>query len=99
MMVLYKIIFEALSFFINGPFPASFSFILSPFQTNINTILQQINVKKCPSSIRHQDLNPRPSESESPPITTRPGLLPKEALSFWPVNENKHHRGLPSNLS
>ena len=71
--------------FLNGPFPASFSFILSPFQTNINTILQQINVKKCPSSIWHQDSNPRPSERESPPITTRPGLPPRsdEFLSRW----------------
>ena len=54
--------------------PASFSFIFGLFQTNINTILQQINVKKCPSSIRHRDSNPRPSECKSPPITTRPGL-------------------------
>ena len=29
----------------NGPSPASFSFIFGLFQTNINTILQQINVK------------------------------------------------------
>ena len=29
-----------------------------------------------PSSIRHQNLNPRPLEHESPPITTRPGLPP-----------------------
>ena len=28
----------------------------------------------CPCSKRHWDLNPRPSERESPPITTRPGL-------------------------
>ena len=56
--------------------PASFLFIFGLFQTNINTILQQINVKKCPSSIRHRDSNPRPSERESPPITTRPGLPP-----------------------
>ena len=31
--------------FLNGPSPASFSFIFGLFQTNINTILQQINVK------------------------------------------------------
>ena len=29
----------------NGPSPASFSFIFGLFQANINTILQQINVK------------------------------------------------------
>ena len=39
--------------------------------------LQQIIVKKCLSSIRCWDSNPRPLELESPPITTRPGLLPK----------------------
>ena len=64
----------------NGPSPASFSFIFCIFQTNINTILQQINVKKSPSSIWHWDSNPRPSERESPPITTRPGLPP---LNVW----------------
>ena len=36
--------------------------------------LQQINVKKYPSSIQCWDLNPQPLEHESPPITTRPGL-------------------------
>ena len=44
----------------NGQSPASFSFIFGLFQTNVNTILQQINVKKCPSSIWHWDSNPRP---------------------------------------
>ena len=42
------------------------------FQTNINKILQQINVKKCPSSIWHWYLNPQPLEHEYPPITTSP---------------------------
>ena len=32
--------------------------------------------EKSPSSNRCWDLNPQPSEHESPPITTRPGLLP-----------------------
>ena len=36
---------------------------------------QQIYVKKCPSSIRCWDLNPRPLECETPPITTRPGHI------------------------
>ena len=39
--------------------------------------LQQINVKKCPSSIRHQDSNSQPSDYESPPLPTRPGLPPR----------------------
>ena len=34
-------------------------------------------MKKCRSSKWHLDLNPRPLEHESPPITTRPGLPPK----------------------
>ena len=36
----------------------------------------------CQSSIRHQDLNSRPSEHEPPPITTRPGLSPY-SFFFW----------------
>ena len=36
--------------------------------------LQQVHVKKCPSSIQCWDLNPQPSGAESPPITTRPWL-------------------------
>ena len=36
----------------------------------------QINVKKCPSSIRRRDSNSHPSDYESPPLTTRPGLPP-----------------------
>ena len=49
------------------------------FQTN-NTILttNQCEKMSCPSSIRHWDSNPRPLECESPPITTRPGLPPKD---------------------
>ena len=57
--------------------PGLFFVYSRSFQTNISTILQQINVKKCRSSKWHLDLNPRPLEHESPPITTRPGLPPK----------------------
>ena len=42
---------------------------------NIN--FQQINLKKGPSSIRHWDLNSRPPDFETPPLTTRPGVTPK----------------------
>jgi len=35
--------------------------------------IQQINVKKCSSSIRCRDLNPQPLEYKSSPITTRLG--------------------------
>ena len=35
----------------------------------------------CPSSIRHWGSNPRPSD-EFPPITTRPGLPPKNVYTI-----------------
>ena len=59
-----------------------FLFIFGLFQTSINTIFQQINVKKCPSSIWYRDFNPQISEREFPPITTRPGLPPLRANMF-----------------
>ena len=50
----------------------------------------QIKVKKCPSSIWHQDSNSQPSDNESPPLTTRPGLLPTkvklESFVKWRKN-------------
>ena len=52
-----------------------FLFIFGLFKQTTQ-ILQQINVKKCPSSIRCQDSNSQPSDYESPPLTTRPGLPP-----------------------
>ena len=54
-------------------------FIFGLFKQTIQ-FLQQINVKKCPSSIRRWDSNPRPLERESTPITTRPGLPPKAII-------------------
>ena len=66
--------------FLNGPTPAPFSFIFGLFkQTSIQ--LQQINVKKCPTSLRHRDSNPQPFKHELSPITTRPGLPSK-----WLIN-------------
>ena len=47
-------------------------------------ILQQINVKKCPSCMWGCDLNSRPSEHEAPHVTTRPGLSPKKVLYYYP---------------
>ena len=46
------------------------------FQTNITIFTTNI-CEKYPSSIWCWDSNPRPSEQESPPITTRPGLYRK----------------------
>ena len=50
-----------------------FLFIFDLFKQTL-LILQQINVKKCLSSIRCRHLNSQPSNFESPPLTTRPGL-------------------------
>ena len=47
----------------------------SSFQTNITMLTTNICEKMLfPSSIQRRDSNPEPSEHESPPITTRPGL-------------------------
>ena len=54
--------------------PGLFFHLFSVFSNKHYKFLQQIYVKKCPSSIRCWDLNPRPFERESLPITTRPGL-------------------------
>ena len=54
------------------------------FQTN-NTIFTTNICEKCPSSIWCRDSNPRPSERESLPITTRPGLPPTFCVSL--INE------------
>ena len=48
-----------------------FQLFFGHFQTKINTILEQINGEKCPSSIWCWDSNPRHSGHESPTITTR----------------------------
>ena len=45
-------------------------------------LFQQINVKKCQSSIWCWDLKPQPLEHELSPITTRPGLLPPTNTFF-----------------
>ena len=67
---------ETLMFFKNGPIPASFSVYFRSFQTNIVTIFTTNKCEKCPSSIRCRDSNSQPSDHESPPLTTRPGLPP-----------------------
>ena len=57
-------------------------FIFGLFKQTSLQILQQINVKKFPSSIRCRVSNPQPSQHESPPITTRSGLPPRQAKVF-----------------
>ena len=58
--------------------PGLFFLYFWSFQTNIITIFttDQCEKMSCPSSIWRRDSNPRPSEREPPPITTRPGLPP-----------------------
>ena len=65
------LVFLANQCFKNWANPASSPFIFDLFKQTIQ-FLQQIYVKKCPFSIRCWDLNPRPPERESLPITTRP---------------------------
>ena len=49
--------------------------IFGLFKHSTLQFLQQIHVKKCPSSKECWDSNPQPLEHEPPPITTRPGLI------------------------
>ena len=57
-------------------------FVYFWFFSNQQFCFKQINVKKCPSTIRRRDSNPRPFEHElSSPITTRPGLPPLQLKS------------------
>ena len=58
-----------------------FRLSLAFFKQTSLQFLQQI-CEKGPSSIRCRDLNPRPSERESLPITTRPGLPPHRGYCY-----------------
>ena len=62
--------------------PGLFFLYLLVFFKQTLLFLQQINVKKCPSSKWHRDLNPRPLEHESSPMTTRPELPPNQVILF-----------------
>ena len=68
--------FPPKKFFFKWANPGLFFVYFRSFQTNI-TILQQIYVKKCPSSIRCWDSNPQPLERESLPFTLDQGSRPK----------------------
>ena len=68
--------------FFNGPTPASFLFIFGIFKQTIQFFTtNQCEKMKCPSM--HRDLNPRPLEYESSPITTRTGLPHAHDFSSW----------------
>ena len=60
---------------IGQPRPLFRLFSVSIQQTSLQ-LLQQIYVKKCPSSVQCRDSNPQPLERESLPITSQPGLPP-----------------------
>ena len=70
-----ELAWENFSFFKKGPTLASFMVYFRSFQTNIITEITTNICEKYPSSLQCRDSNPRPSEHESPPITTRPGHL------------------------
>ena len=74
-VLIYQSSQEEWTVFLNGPSPASFSFIFGLFQTNINTIFTTNQCEKCLSSVRCWDLNPRPSEHESPLMSGLPSRM------------------------
>ena len=77
------------SFFKKQAIPTSFPFVFDSSNKHYNFTANKC--EKCPSTIWCWDSNPRPSEYESPPITTRPGLPPNRfdnvqcsfSLSKW----------------
>ena len=72
----------------NGQPRPLLSFIFGLFKQTSLQFLQQIQEKKCPSSIWCRDLNPQPLEHESPPITTRPGFPPKHVSYLSIVDDS-----------
>ena len=74
----------------NGPSPTSFWFTFSVFfkQTSMNFFTTNW-CEKCPSSILCRDSNPRPSEHESPPISTRPGFKPSHVGTYGTYEASK----------
>ena len=55
--------------------PRPLFYLISSFQTHYKFYNKYL-CEKCPSSIQCWDSNSQPAEHESPPITTRLGLLP-----------------------
>ena len=68
--LLYEAKSYILTFFKMGQ-PRPLFRLFSVFSNKHYKFLQQIYVKKCPSSIWCRDSNPQPSQREYPPITTR----------------------------
>ena len=90
--------FSGLSF-LNGPPLAPFPLISGLFKQNLH-FLQQIDMKKCHSSILCRDSNPQPLEHESFPVINRPGhrplfriILPRHGAIEWGSLTNCRGRG------
>ena len=77
---------SGISGFLKMGHPGLFLFYFRAFQTNIDTMFTTKQCEKCPSSIRRQDLNPRPFEHELSPITARPELMWPSGISGCLVN-------------
>ena len=71
----------------NWAITVSFSFIFVFSNKLTLQYLQQMNVKKCPSSMQCGDLNSPPSEHESPYITTRPGRAPSPDTNIYFIEQ------------
>ena len=69
-------------FFKTGQPQPLLMFIFGLFEQTSLQFLQQRVVKKCPLGIQCWDMNPQPSEHESPPINTRPGLPPWATVHY-----------------
>ena len=83
-LILFIILFSlCLFFFKKWANPGLFFFYFHLFKHTLQ-FLQQINVKKCTSSIWCRDTNSWPLEHESPPITIRPVHPPSLCLFFIP---------------
>ena len=90
-LVLFSVFFKQTETFKNGPTPQRALFrLFSVFFKQTIQYLQQINVKKYPSSIQRRDSNPRPLEHGSSPITTHKAFISlatnhliSESLTRW----------------
>ena len=79
--LLYLIKAQDYSFLMSNTRPI-FRLFSALFKQTVH-LLQQINVKKCPSSkFTCWDSNPQPSDWESHPITTRPLVCEHSSLTF-----------------
>ena len=69
-------------FLIDQPWPLFHLFLVFSNKHQYNFYNNSMWKMSIPSSIWRRDLNPRPLDQESSPITTRPGLLPLQEATF-----------------